>query len=70
MIAAVAAWPLWAKASAKFAVALPFFFHSVNGLRHLMWDTGAGMKNITVMRTGWAAVGVTFALSAYYSFLA
>lgn len=68
LIAAVAAWPVWAKASAKLAIALPFFFHSVNGLRHLAWDFGLGMKNITVARTGWTAVGATFALSAYYAF--
>jgi succinate dehydrogenase (ubiquinone) cytochrome b560 subunit len=67
-VAAVAAWPLWAKASAKFAVAMPFFFHSVNGLRHLAWDFGVGFKNPTVAKTGWAAVGATFALSVYYSF--
>ncbi|KAF1968728.1 succinate dehydrogenase subunit C [Bimuria novae-zelandiae CBS 107.79] len=69
IVAAVAAWPLWAKASAKFAVAMPFFFHGVSGLRHLAWDFGLGFKNTTVARTGWTAVGATIALSAYYAFL-
>ncbi|KAF9737494.1 hypothetical protein PMIN06_003717 [Paraphaeosphaeria minitans] len=69
LVAAVAAWPLWAKAAAKFTVAMPFFFHSVNGLRHLAWDAGVGFKNATVIRTGWTAVAATFALTTYYTFL-
>ncbi|KAL1593735.1 hypothetical protein SLS60_010467 [Paraconiothyrium brasiliense] len=68
LVAAVAAWPLWAKASAKLAVAMPFFYHTVNGLRHIAWDFGVGLSNTTVARTGWTAVAATFALSAYYAF--
>lgn len=70
MVAAVAAWPVWVKASAKLAVAAPFFYHSLNGLRHLSWDVGLGFKNKTVMQTGWAAVGLTGVLTLYYTFLA
>lgn len=65
MAAAVAAWPVAAKVAAKFAVALPFTFHSFNGLRHLGWDVGAGIKNATVIRTGWAAVGVSVVSALY-----
>ncbi|KAF2730243.1 succinate dehydrogenase subunit C [Polyplosphaeria fusca] len=69
MVAAVASWPVFAKISAKALVAFPFFFHSVNGLRHLTWDLGLGLKNQTVIRTGWTAVGFTVVSALYYTFL-
>jgi len=68
LIATVAAWSVFTKASAKFAIAMPVVFHSLNGLRHLAWDVGYGFKNITVMRTGWAVVGLSTVLSAYLAF--
>ncbi|KAF2651838.1 succinate dehydrogenase subunit C [Lophiostoma macrostomum CBS 122681] len=68
MVATVAAWPVAAKVIAKFTLAMPFFYHSVNGLRHLAWDLGKGLKNQTVIRTGWTAVGASVVLSLYYSF--
>lgn len=43
----------------KMGLALPFTFHSFNGIRHLVWDTGAQMKNQQVVNTGWAVVGLT-----------
>ncbi|KAF2269334.1 succinate dehydrogenase subunit C [Lojkania enalia] len=70
LVGAVAAWPVWAKVSAKLFVAFPFFFHSLNGIRHLTWDLGWGFKNKTVIQTGWAAVGLTVASALYYTFLA
>jgi succinate dehydrogenase (ubiquinone) cytochrome b560 subunit len=59
MVAAVASWPVAVKIAAKFAVALPFTFHSFNGLRHLVWDTGRQFKNKVVIRTGWTVVGLS-----------
>jgi succinate dehydrogenase (ubiquinone) cytochrome b560 subunit len=70
IIAAVGAWSAAAKASAKFAVALPFFFHSFNGVRHLVWDMGVSMTNKAVMQTGWTVVGASVIASLYYGFLA
>lgn len=32
--------PEWFKYTAKGIIALPFTFHSINGLRHLAWDLG------------------------------
>ena len=61
MAAAFGAWPVAAKVLTKFLVALPFTFHSFNGLRHLAWDTGRSFANKTVVRTGWVCVGATFA---------
>lgn len=43
----------------KFAVALPFSFHSFNGVRHLIWDTGSMMTNQQVARSGWTVVGAS-----------
>lgn len=48
-----------AKVAAKFAIALPFTFHSFNGMRHLVWDTGRNLTNLAVQRTGWAVVGAS-----------
>jgi succinate dehydrogenase (ubiquinone) cytochrome b560 subunit len=65
MVASVAAWPVAAKVAAKFTAAWPFFFHAFNGLRHLTWDLGKGYKNLTVIRTGWTAVGLSTAAALY-----
>jgi succinate dehydrogenase (ubiquinone) cytochrome b560 subunit len=70
MVAAVAAWPVAVKLGIKSFFALPFFFHSYNGLRHLSWDLGLGFKNQQVIRTGWTAVALTFASTLYYVFFA
>jgi succinate dehydrogenase (ubiquinone) cytochrome b560 subunit len=59
MAAAFAAWPLVAQVATKLFLALPFTYHSWNGLRHLMWDMGWQMKNQQVIRSGWAVVGVS-----------
>jgi succinate dehydrogenase cytochrome b subunit len=32
------------------------FFHLVNGIRHLLWDTGWGFEIKTMTVTGWIAV--------------
>jgi succinate dehydrogenase (ubiquinone) cytochrome b560 subunit len=70
MVAAVAAWPAVVKGGIKAFFALPFFFHSFNGIRHLAWDMGVGFKNQQVIRTGWGVVGLTAVMSLYYTFLA
>ncbi|KAF1848024.1 mitochondrial succinate dehydrogenase cytochrome b560 subunit C [Cucurbitaria berberidis CBS 394.84] len=69
MIAAVAAWPLVAKVALKAYFAFPFFFHCLNGFRHLSWDVGVGFKNQTVIRTGWTMIAMTVAGSLYYTFI-
>ena len=42
MVAAFGSLPVAAKVGIKAVVAFPFAFHSINGLRHLAWDTGIG----------------------------
>jgi succinate dehydrogenase (ubiquinone) cytochrome b560 subunit len=60
-----AAWPAAAKIAAKFTIAMPFTFHSFNGLRHLIWDTGKMFGKTQVIRSGWIAVGVSTVAAAY-----
>jgi len=60
-----AAWGVATKVALKTFMALPFVFHSVNGLRHLAWDAGAGFKKHTVIKTGWTAVALTAIGTAY-----
>lgn len=73
MAAAFGSLPVAAKLGIKSFVAFPFAFHSINGLRHLTWDTGAGnrpncvyggltwiaLKNKQVNATGWTVVGLS-----------
>jgi succinate dehydrogenase (ubiquinone) cytochrome b560 subunit len=65
LAASFATWPIAAKVLAKMSLALPFTFHSFNGLRHLMWDVAKGITNQQVARTGWFVVGLSF-VSAFY----
>ncbi|KAI4287290.1 MAG: hypothetical protein L6R35_003455 [Caloplaca aegaea] len=55
--------PTLVKGGLKFLVALPFTFHSFNGVRHLIWDTGREFANKSVVRTGWVVVGLTMVSS-------
>lgn len=57
--AAFAAWPAFLQVSTKLFFALPFTFHSFNGLRHLVWDTGSAFRNSQVVKTGWTVVGLS-----------
>lgn len=69
IIAAFAGMALWAKVPIKFTAAFFFAFHSFNGLRHLSWDAGKMINNVKVIRTGWAAVGVSAVLSAWLALM-
>ncbi len=59
MAAAFGAWPVAVKVLTKMTVAFPFMFHSLNGVRHLVWDMGKELSNKQVQRTGWAVVGLS-----------
>jgi succinate dehydrogenase (ubiquinone) cytochrome b560 subunit len=43
----------------KLLVGAPLFFHSFNGLRHLLWDTGNALTLGGVYKTGYAVLGLT-----------
>ncbi|PGH02533.1 succinate dehydrogenase, cytochrome b556 subunit [Blastomyces parvus] len=51
LAASFGALPVAAKVLLKTTVALPFTFHSFNGVRHLVWDVGRGLTNKQVIRS-------------------
>ena len=61
--------PVLAKLGIKYVVALPFTYHSFNGVRHLVWDTGREFSNKQVQRTGWLVVGLTFVGSGVLAYM-
>lgn len=63
--ASVAAWPVAAKVLLKTTLALPFTFHSLNGLRHLTWDFGKAITNDKVRTTGYI-VSIASVITALY----
>ncbi|KAF1832176.1 mitochondrial succinate dehydrogenase cytochrome b560 subunit C [Decorospora gaudefroyi] len=69
MVAAVAAWPAAVKMGVKAFFAFPFFYHCLNGLRHLSWDMGFGFKNQQVIRSGWGVVALSVLGGLYYTFI-
>ncbi|MCJ1393013.1 hypothetical protein MMC18_005885 [Xylographa bjoerkii] len=69
MVAAFGSLPMLAKAGLKFGLALPFTFHSFNGLRHLTWDLGREMSNKAVQTTGWAVVGISVVSAGILAYL-
>uniref|UniRef100_A0A2K6GPE5 Succinate dehydrogenase cytochrome b560 subunit, mitochondrial n=1 Tax=Propithecus coquereli TaxID=379532 RepID=A0A2K6GPE5_PROCO len=38
--------------TAKFALVFPLMFHTWNGIRHLMWDLGKGLKIPQLYQSG------------------
>lgn len=67
--AAFAAWPVAAKVLTKALIAWPFTFHSLNGIRHLVWDFGLGFGKSQVARTGWTVVGISAVTALWLAFL-
>ncbi|PMD52920.1 succinate dehydrogenase cytochrome b560 subunit [Hyaloscypha bicolor E] len=70
MAAAFGSLPVAAKVATKFAVAMPFTFHSFNGLRHLSWDLGKTFQNKTVITTGYVMLGVSTASALWLALFA
>ncbi|KAG5265294.1 hypothetical protein AALO_G00240670 [Alosa alosa] len=46
-------------AFSKFALAFPVTYHTCNGIRHLMWDTGKGFKIPEVYRSGYVVMALS-----------
>ncbi|KAK4544288.1 hypothetical protein LTR36_004498 [Oleoguttula mirabilis] len=67
--AAFAKWPAILQVLTKFFVAMPFTFHSFNGLRFLSWDTASLINNKQVNQTGWAVVGLSTVAAVALAFL-
>jgi succinate dehydrogenase cytochrome b subunit len=41
-----------------------FVYHSCNGIRHLVWDTGRGLERAQARRSGWLVIVVSLLLTA------
>jgi len=67
--AAFGALPVAAKVGIKGIIALPFTYHSWNGIRHLIWDTGRSLDIKGVYRSGYVVLGLTALSSVYLAFL-
>jgi len=61
--------PTGVKAVCKTLVALPFTFHSFNGVRHLFWDLGYGLSLKGVYATGYTVLGVSTATALALAFI-
>lgn len=59
----VSAVPLSLVLAGKFVLAAPFMYHLLNGVRHLIWDTGKALTLRGVYATGWI-VNIATVLSA------
>lgn len=46
------------------AWSVAFFYHLLNGVRHLAWDTGHGIENESAARSGWLIIISTLAITA------
>lgn len=53
----------------KFGLGFPFAFHFVNGVRHLLWDTGRFLTIKEVYMTGYVALGLAAVLGGYLALL-
>ncbi len=43
----------------KTAIAFPFAYHSLNGIRHLLWDAGSLLTIKSVYKSGYITLGLT-----------
>ena len=55
---------------ALYGFSFAFFFHLVNGIRHLVWDTGHMLERKAAQTSGWIAVGATVVLTVAFWALA
>jgi succinate dehydrogenase (ubiquinone) cytochrome b560 subunit len=63
LVAAFGALPIIPKIAIKFLAAIPFTFHSFNGIRHMIWDTAHELTLKGVYRTGYTVLGLTLVSS-------
>ncbi|KAL7842463.1 hypothetical protein SRHO_G00241520 [Serrasalmus rhombeus] len=49
--------------ASKFAVSFPVAFHTFNGIRHLSWDVGKGLKIPEVYRSGYIVITLSILTS-------
>ena len=66
--AAFGALPAALKGGVKFALAWPFVFHAINGVRHLVFDLAVGFKRRTIVQSGWYIWGASIVGGLYLAF--
>lgn len=59
VVQVVASSPEWVKVAGKTLVALPFTYHTFNGIRHLSWDMGYALDLKKSYTAGYAVLGLT-----------
>ncbi|KAF9171144.1 cytochrome b subunit of succinate dehydrogenase, Sdh3p [Mortierella sp. AD011] len=69
VISMIAPIPDAAKIAGKFIIALPFTFHSLNGIRHLIWDTATALTLKGVYTTGYTVMGLSMVSAAIFAFM-
>ncbi|XP_038047940.1 succinate dehydrogenase cytochrome b560 subunit, mitochondrial-like [Patiria miniata] len=47
----------------KLYVTWPFCYHYINGIRHMIWDTGRGMDLKSMYSTGYAVLGSSIVIA-------
>lgn len=57
--------PLALVSLGKFAIALPFYYHSLNGIRHLIWDVGLALSLRGVYAGGWLVNSASLTAALY-----
>lgn len=54
---------------AVIAFSFSFFYHLMNGVRHLVWDAGHGFEKKTARASGWIVFLGAIVLTAFFWFL-
>lgn len=49
-----------------FGWTLAFFYHLLNGIRHLVWDSGRGFEIHEVYRSGWTVVALSLVMTTVF----
>jgi succinate dehydrogenase / fumarate reductase cytochrome b subunit len=52
-----------------FGLSFAFFYHLMNGVRHLVWDSGHGFEKRTARASGWIAFLGALVLTLFFWFL-
>lgn len=53
----------WAFSTVMFMLLLSFFYHTCNGIRHLLWDIGYGLDLRSIYFSGYLVVITSFVLA-------
>jgi len=56
-------WGSWLGLFCPFGWSFSLFYHLLNGIRHLAWDSGWGFELKTAYLTGWVVVAGSIALT-------